>query len=207
MKTDHIHCPVRPRVELDNPEEPLEMIGFTIARYKFACKWMRTTDRVLEAGCGEGFGCNFFSRHVAWATGLDLDPEVIQRCRERYSRANLRFEVGDILTPAGLQEAHYDAVVSFEVIEHVDREAGERMVANCAALLKPGGLFILSTPRAREDRSLSRQVHHVFEYDHATFLETLEPHFQRVMLFCQNDEVIYAGHPSTAWNFIGVCLK
>ena len=32
MKTDHINCPIRPRVTLENPDEPLEMIGFTIAR-------------------------------------------------------------------------------------------------------------------------------------------------------------------------------
>jgi len=28
-----------------------------------------------------------------------------------------------------------------------------------------------------------------------------------VMIFCQNDEYIYAGHPSTAWNFVAVCFK
>lgn len=207
MKTDHINCPIRPRVELDNPDEPLEMIAFTIARYKFACKWMRETDRVMEVGCGEGFGCHFFAQHVAHSTGLDIDAGTIERCNSRYQGSNLDYVVGDIIDPPTRPRPEYDTVVSFEMIEHVSREDGQRMVANCAAYVKPGGMFILSTPRAREDRSVSRQHHHVFEYDHDTFVATLSGHFQRVMVFCQNDEYIYAGHPSTAWNFIGLCFK
>ena len=65
----------------------------------------------------------------------------------------------------------------------------------------------MSTPRARADRSKSRQAMHVYEYDYPTLLTTLEPHFARVMVFCQNDEYIYAGHPSTAWNFVVLAFK
>lgn len=207
MLTDHINCPIRPRVELDNPEEPLEMIAFTIARYKFACKWMRGGDHVLEVGCGEGFGCNFFSRHVERVTGLDIDPATIERCRLKYRRPNLQFITGDIIDPPSTPFPQFDAVVSFEMIEHVDHASGMKMAANCAAYLKPGGLLVLSTPRAREDRSVSRRHHHVFEYDYETLLATLEPHFNRVMVFCQNDEYIYAGHPSTAWNFVALGFR
>ncbi len=136
LNTDHINCPVRPRVTLDDADEPLEMIGFTIARYKFACKWMRSSDHVLEAGCGEGFGCNFFSSHVAAVTGLDVDGDVIERCRGRYVRSNLQFVVGDIVHPADPPRPQYDAVVSFEMIEHVGLADGQKMAAHCAGHLK-----------------------------------------------------------------------
>ena len=63
------------------------------------------------------------------------------------------------------------------------------------------------TVTSRPDRSVSRQHMHVFEYDYATLMETLTPAFGRVMVFCQNDEYIYAGHPSTAWNYVAVCFK
>jgi len=207
MKTDHINCPIRIRVSLDNPDEPLEMIGFTIARYKFACKWMRESDRVLEVGCGDGFGCNFFSRHVASVTGLDIDAVAVEQCRKRYRRDNLKFIVGDIVHPSAKPSGQYDVVTSFDMIEHVSQEDGQRMVANVAAHLKDRGLAILSTPRSRPDRSISRAHHHVFEYDYDTLLTTLQPHFDRVMIFCQNDEYIYAGHPSTAWQFIALCFR
>ena len=207
MRTDHINCPIRPRVTLDDPNEPLEMIGFTIARYKFACKWIREGDSVLEIGCGEGFGCNFLSRHAARVTGLDIDEDLIRRCQTRYARDNLRFMVEDIVHPRRAPAQDYDVVVSFEMIEHVTRDDGRRMVANVAAHLKDRGLAILSTPRARPDRSISREKMHVFEYDYDTLLAALQPHFHRVMVFCQNDEYIYAGHPSTAWNYIALCFR
>lgn len=207
MLTDHINCPIRPRVTLTDPDEPLEMIGFTIARYKFACKWMRESDQVMEVGCGEGFGCHFFSKHVAKAVGFDIDEPLIERCRENYQRDNLAFTVGDIINPTTEPEPVFDSVVSFEMIEHVSQADGEKMVANCYAHLKPGGMLILSTPRVRDDRSVSRQHHHVFEYDYDTLHSVLSKHFPRVMIFCQNDEQIYAGHPSTAWNYIACCFK
>ena len=207
MKLDHIHCPIRPRVSLDNPQEPLEMIGFTIARYKFACKWLRQTDRVMEVGCGDGFGCHFFAQHVQQVTGIDIDEQLIGQCAARYPQENLQFVARDILAAFEPPSGPFDAVVSFEMIEHVSHAEGRRVVANCAAHLKDRGLFIMSTPRAREDRSVSRQHMHVFEYDYETLLETLSPHFHRVMVFCQNDEYIYAGHPSTAWNFVALGFR
>ena len=207
MNSDHINCPVRPRVTLDNPQEPLEMIGFTIARYKFACKWMQATDHVLEVGCGEGFGAHFFSRHVAQVTGLDLDPQLIARCIEQYPRDNLRFVVGDIISPTKPPTPQFNIVVSFEMIEHISQPDGQCMLGHCADYLLPGGMLILSTPRARDDRSVSRQQMHVFEYDYETLVDALSAHFSRVMTFCQNDEYIYAGHPSTAWNYVALGFK
>ena len=161
MNSDHINCPIRPRVMLDDPDEPLEMIGFTIARCKFAFKRMRETDDVLEVGCGEGFGCNFFSQHVWTVTRMDIDEELIERCARRYGRENRQFVTGDVIDPVEQPEPRFHVVVSFEMIEHVGREEGRRMVANCAACLRSRSLLILSTHRAREDRSVSRQHMHV----------------------------------------------
>ena len=115
--------------------------------------------------------------------------------------------VGDIVNPTTPPVPEFDGLVSFEMIEHVSQADGRKMVANCAEHLKPGGLLVLSTPRAREDRSVSRQHHHVFEYTYQELMDALEPNFQRVMVFCQNDEYIYAGHPSTAWNYVALCFK
>ncbi|MBI4614007.1 MAG: class I SAM-dependent methyltransferase [Planctomycetes bacterium] len=207
MRTDHVHGPIRPRVTLEDPDEPLEMIGFTIARYKFACKWLRETDRVLEVGCGAGFGANFLSRHSARVVAIDSDAEAIAACRGRYRRENIEFVAADLLSPSFAPPWSFDAVVCLEVIEHMDRSSGEALARCMRDLLAPGGILLLSTPRARSDRSLSRQRHHPYEYSHDALRGTLDPLFARVMVFCQNDELIYAGHPSTAWNFVAVAFR
>jgi predicted SAM-dependent methyltransferase len=45
-----------------------------------------------------------------------------------------------------LPNAALDAVYSEEVIEHIDRQAGRRMLAECFRVLKPGGTIRLTTP-------------------------------------------------------------
>jgi len=174
---------------------------------KFACKWLRTTDRVLEVGCEEGFGTHFFSKHSAHATGLNIDSELIEGCRGKYVRYNLEFVVGDIVRPEKLPRPEYDAVVRFEMLEHISLEQGAAMVARCALYLNSGWILIMSTPCARPDRSVSHQQMHVYEYDYDTLVAMLSPHFSRMMVFCQNDEYIYAGHPATGWNYVALGFK
>lgn len=44
----------------------------------------------------------------------------------------------------------YDAVVSFEVLEHLPDQA--KYISRCAELLKPGGTLVLTTPNAAAAR-------------------------------------------------------
>jgi predicted SAM-dependent methyltransferase len=52
----------------------------------------------------------------------------------------------DITKPLPLPDGVADAVYSEEVIEHVDREVGQRMLKECFRILKPGGTLRLTTP-------------------------------------------------------------
>ena len=52
----------------------------------------------------------------------------------------------DITKPLPLPDASLDAVYSEEVIEHIDQQAGRRMLAECFRVLKPGGMLRLTTP-------------------------------------------------------------
>jgi SAM-dependent methyltransferase len=78
----------------------------------------------------------------------------------------------------------FDAVVSFETIEHVPDPG--RFVADCARVLKPGGVFLVSTPNRelwspRSPKPVQR--HHVKEFNRREFLEVLRPF--NVQLFGQ----------------------
>src|SRR4051812_24248834 len=50
--------------------------------------------RVLDAGCGEGYGAAMLAAGGAHVTGVDVDADIIQRAQRRYRGA--RFECGDI---------------------------------------------------------------------------------------------------------------
>ncbi len=96
---------------------------------------------VLDAGCGEGYGTAFLASQQAHALALDYDAQTVAHLASAYPdlpavRANL---VGLPLSADSV-----DMLVSLQTVEHVwDQDA---FVAECARVLRPGGVLVLSTP-------------------------------------------------------------
>lgn len=94
------------------------------------------TPRVLDAGCGSrgyfDFGAN------ARVTGIDISRWALDRSEHVDEKI-----LGDIETYP-LPEEHYDAVVCWDVLEHLRRptDALERLLRSVA----PGGLLVIAFP-------------------------------------------------------------
>ncbi len=100
-------------------------------------------ERVLDIGCGNGSFTAFLHHNGYNVCGLDHSHSGISLAREHFP--SIPFDQFDVQSP--LQEKHhsrYDAVVSVEVIEHL--LLPRKLVENARLALKPGGLFILTTP-------------------------------------------------------------
>lgn len=114
-------------------------------RYRFAARWLRPGDRVLDIACGSGYGTFVLSEATGRrALGLDLAPAPIQWAQQHYGdRADF-----ELSTPAKLQEVQgrFDAVVSLETLEHMPEAAGRTFLLQLAHALRPGGRLVLSTP-------------------------------------------------------------
>ncbi len=96
---------------------------------------------VLDAGCGEGFGAALLAQAGARVLALDYDTWTAQHLATAYPglpavRANL------VALPLGTGTT--DVVVSLQTVEHLWDQ--DRFVAECARVLRPGGLVVLSTP-------------------------------------------------------------
>lgn len=147
------------------PEEAVEAsLQEHVARYRFAREQVR--GRVLDVACGTGYGTAMLG-----AVGVDVSLDALRYARRHPARyvaadaARLPFRCGD-----------FDAVVSFETIEHVVDPV--RFVAECVRVLKPGGRLLVSTPNRelwspRSPKPLQR--HHVKEFTKREFLEVLRP--------------------------------
>lgn len=97
--------------------------------------------RVLDVGCGEG---EFLVRDEFNTVGVDLDPDLVSRCRERgltaYCMSALALEFPD---------ASFDAIHAAQLIEHFSPAEAVRFLAEAARVLRPGGHLFLTTPGIR----------------------------------------------------------
>lgn len=100
-----------------------------------------TRREVLEAGCGEGYGADLIARLAKRVIGLDYDDAAVAHVTARYPRVEA---VQGNLAELPLPDAAVDVVVNFQVIEHLWDQA--QFIAECARVLRPGGLLMISTP-------------------------------------------------------------
>ena len=140
---------------------------------------------VLDLGSGEGYGSNILAQRAKSVVGVELDALAVAHARLNYDAPNLSFVEGSVLELGDFEDSSADVVVCFEVIEHISDQ--ERLVAGVARMLRPDGLFIVSTP----DRIVYNEVlgypnpFHLKELDRGEFEGLLSGHFAHVSLYGQ----------------------
>jgi len=99
---------------------------------------------LLDIGCGAGLLAEPLSRMGARVTGLDPAPTSIgiARAHAAATGAELTYRQGTVEDLAK-EHAKFDVVLAMEVVEHV--KDVRAFVSTAASLVKPGGLFLLST--------------------------------------------------------------
>ncbi len=100
--------------------------------------------RVLDVGCGNGYVCGEFARRGATVTGIDLSRQGLQFAREAHPQVRFEEVSADDQILENLHEQPFDIVVSTEVVEHLHSPAS--WARGCFAAVKPGGVFICTTP-------------------------------------------------------------
>lgn len=155
-----------------------------IARYHFAREYCRDK-RVLDVATGTGYGADILRNYGAReVVAVDRNRDALEYARQRYGSTRLRWVDGDAY--ALPFEPEFDVVVSFETIEHLKHP--ERFAAECRRVLKPNGLYIVSTPLNTGGPFVS--VHHELEFNPAEFTSLLKEHFSSVEMFGQRRELL-----------------
>jgi FkbM family methyltransferase len=103
-----------------------------VTRYTWAAQNL-TGKKIFELGCSSGYGIQFMPRDIEY-TGLDYDKYVIDAAWEQKWDYNAKFVHADINT---YQLDHYDTIIAFEVIEHLDNglEIVKKLQQHCDRLL------------------------------------------------------------------------
>jgi SAM-dependent methyltransferase len=193
------------------------------ARYAFAARLAKGR-RVLDAGCGSGYGAARLAMQARSVVGVDLASEAVEYARQHYAMPNLAFLQASC-TQLPVADAAFELVVAFEVIEHLaDWPA---FLEEMRRVTAPGGLFVVSTPNKAyygASRGPSEpNPYHLHEFDYQEFRAELAARFPHVTMALQNHAggIVFqpvetytqaeawvesgAGGPQEAHFFVAVC--
>ena len=164
----------------------VDLLNEHMARYHFAVRLARGK-RVLDAGCGAGYGSAELADVAESVTAIDIAPEAVEYARAHYALPNLAFEQASCIE-LPFADGAFDLVVAFEVIEHLENWRG--FLLEVRRVLAPSGQLIVSTPN-RLYYTESRGPHganpfHVHEFDFDEFTRELREFFPHVSVFLEN---------------------
>ncbi len=165
------------------------------ARYAFAARCARGR-KVLDIGCGSGYGSAELSREANSVVGLDISAEAVAHARSHFPLPNVRFLAASA-SSIPFAASTFDLVTAFEVIEHLPD--WDCLIREARRVLSPGGLFIVSTPNKRvytESRGPEgANPFHVHEFEAQEFAGELQRVFKHTHLLLQNRTEAFAFYP------------
>lgn len=134
--------------------------------FLFAKKFINPDYKVLEVGCGNGAFASLIKNN--YYIGIELNDSAIKECLNK----GIRVEKISIEEYSKSHQESFDVVVSFQVLEHVQRprEFIESMI-NC---LKPNGVLIISVPnedsflKYTKNTVLNMPPHHITRWSYFT---------------------------------------
>lgn len=111
------------------------------ARYVFAARYCKGR-QVLDVASGAGYGTDHLRRSGAISEGLEINPESVRHARGLYPESTFSCGNAEAIPTEWCEK--FDCIVSFETIEHLRDTEG--FLKGVVRSLRPGGIFICSTP-------------------------------------------------------------
>ena len=144
--------------------------------YEFALSYIKDK-KVLDIGCGNGYGTALMAKTAKEIVGLDYDAGTVEQNKEKYrSIANISFKQASI-PPIPFEDGSFEVITAFQFIEHI--EPRKEFLKECMRVLSPGGSLLVTTPNVK--KSLARNPFHVHEYTFAEMdaeLKSLQAKFE-----------------------------
>jgi len=137
------------------------------AKYSWVTHLLKNTEfkKVIDIGCGLGFGTNLLHKAGYEVIGLDYSKQAIDIASKRYPE----IEFLTCLITEYYPDYRFDVGVAMDVLEHFENyvEALKRMIT----ITKDEGLLFFSTPNRRSETT---NPHHVKEFNYRE-IKTLFP--------------------------------
>ena len=135
---------------------------------------------VVDIASGAGYGTNLIASKAKHVTGVDYSEDAIEYAKKLYSATNLKFIKGDALD-LPFEDNSVDVVVSLETIEHLTDP--EKFVKEVKRVLRPNGVFIVSTPN--DDEYIEGNEFHLHEFRLKDLKKLINKYFNNSKFYYQ----------------------
>ncbi|MDP6512843.1 MAG: class I SAM-dependent methyltransferase [SAR202 cluster bacterium] len=111
--------------------------------------YLKSGDRVLDAGCGPGRFSIVMAELGARVTALDISPGQLELAREKISEAGLLSQMdgfvhSDIVDLSQIQDASYDMVICYGGALSYVSEHRHQAASELVRVTRPGGIILVS---------------------------------------------------------------
>lgn len=104
----------------------------------------KSTDHILDTGCGLGDHVLLLSNKVARITAIDYSPFMVERCKARLDKAgvkNVDVEVTDV-TDLPFPDDSFDGVISIALLPWLSDEEVVKTFSEIKRVVKKGGSIV-----------------------------------------------------------------
>ena len=170
-------------------------LTFLLSRYKFCSKMLAGKSKVLEVGCGDGFGMRVVLQTVESVHGVDFDPLFIEWATKHAHKEGLNCSFSTLDITKQAPPGRYEAAYSLDLIEHLEPEQEYLYWENVRKVLEPNAIFIVGTPNLTASPYASKwsMEGHINLKSAETLRAAMEKYFANVFIFSMNDEVVHTG--------------
>lgn len=181
-------------------------IGFMLARYAAAARFLKDCSSIIDVGCGDGFGTLTLQRCTSAGSilGIDFDEDLIRHAMKSQP-AGVQYLYSDLMGP--LSPPRHDGLCSLDVIEHIDPTRSLEFVGRCAAIANR--VAVIGTPNklAAQYASAHSNTGHINLLTPDELESQMKTAFKHVVILAMNDSVVHLGNPNMAFYLIGVGFK
>lgn len=181
---------------------------FVLSRYKFAARMLQGCNRVIEIGCGDGFGSRIVKQHVDELLLTDIDPKMVGEAMRLINRSfPVEVVAHDFIKGTLTDRGVFDGAYLIDVLEHINPAQEESFFININNCLASNAKVVIGMPSIESQAYASpgSRAGHINCKTQQELGSTVSRYFETAFLFGMNDEVMHTGFTPMLNYIFAVC--
>ena len=149
-----------------------------MARLRYALPYVKMKYDILDLGCGTGWNTKYVSLYCKHIWGVDISDEAIGYAQKTNDAKNITWVQSPMHKLSNFKESTIDLIMTIAAIEHVSKEAMEKVFSEAYRILKPNTYLVGTTTQFRNKPRVNATPWHKYEPGFADFKKMAAPYFE-----------------------------